>query len=277
MKEGTKRVGEDDATIDRGLSEREPKKLRPIRDIDDRIDVTTQRKRLPSKRRVAVKDPGAGIRKLKCFKEIHTILSNGGFLREAIDVIHANGEWAELSRSAIRYKLKAYKDHLYKDESVLDGPIRTEFDEDEDPFAALYSMNKALRLITERIEMEVETEKGLTKLFSTTHREFLTQHKISYDILILRNKLGLLNQERGRTGRQRVGSGTPGRIDVAEVASNPESRQKVLGLVEALVSDPELLGHVAKMRPGDSNKKDNGGKKQKNRPKRKKGKKADEQ
>lgn len=220
-------------------------------------------KRPPDKRRFRMGDPNSAIRRLKCFSEVHDMICAGRFLREIIDFIHTEGELRELSRSAVRVMLQRYKSHVFSDNSVLDGDIKKGVGDDDDPIRALHVLERSLRQMEERIDMEVAVEKQLSKLFSTTHYEYLAQLSIAREILKRRGDLGLLKKERGGI-KQRVGSGTPGRIDVAQVIANPESRQKILGLVEALVKDPELLGRIPGRPSGIQGKKKNRKKRRRN-------------
>jgi len=203
------------------------------------------RKRAPEKRRAHMRDPGSAIRRLACFAEVDAMVRAGSFLREIVDTIHARGELQDLSRNAVKYMVKNYRDYIYSDSAVIDGAARPNDLDEDDPMYELHSMQKYFKLQEERITQEVDVEKKLTKLFSTTHKEFMVLLSMSKDILKQKKSMGLLDKERGGT-RQRVGSGTPGRIDVAEVITNPKSRQKVMGFVEALVNDPDLLDHMSK-------------------------------
>jgi len=86
----------------------------------------------------------------------------------------------------------------------------------------------------------------LSKLFSNTHKEYLTLNKVGEDILDRQEKLGLLNVERGGT-RQRLGSGQPGRIDVANVVQDPEKRHRVLSFMETFIRNPNLMEDIVKI------------------------------
>jgi len=224
--------------MDKGITEL--KEHRPSKDAETE---TTMPKRSPNKRHhILGRDPGK-IRRLKCFAEVDRMIREGVFLRDVEDYIRSQGEMEGVSRAAIRSMIRRHKKYVFSDDSVLDGDLNTNEVDEDDPFYALYSLERKLRQMERRIDMEVQTEENLSKLFSTTHKEFLTHFRLAKGILDRRDKLGLLKKERGGT-RQRVGSGTSGRVDVQDVISKPESRHKVLGLVEALMRDPELLDHI---------------------------------
>ena len=192
-----------------------------------------------------IQDPGSKIRSLKCFVEVDQMVRRGEFLRNVANYIQEEaGELKQVSPKALMFLLRQYKDYVYRDDSILDGEPRRQEDK-EDPFYILHSMESKYRLMEGRIDMEVETETALQKLFSTTHKEFHGLLEFGEKILNRKEKLGLLNRERGGQ-RQRVGSGQPGRLDFASIVTNPESRQRVLSLVEAMVGDSKFLDSLNK-------------------------------
>jgi len=209
--------------------------------VDERQE-SVDRRRMPASR---VKDPGTKLRRLRCFHEVEDMLREGRYLREIVTHIQdIRGELTDMSSRAVTYLVKDHKEAMFSGAMEdLDEPAAARGDS-EDPLYVLYSQEKYYRLLEERIDMEVSTEKNLTKLFSTTHKEFLALQKVGEGILKRREQLGLLGSKQGGA-RQRVGSGTPGRVDVAEIIANPESRHKVMGFVEALVRDPDLLDSLS--------------------------------
>lgn len=193
-----------------------------------------------------IQDPGSKIRSLKCFVEVDQRIRKGEFLRNVVHYIQDEmGELTKISPKALMYLLRQYKDYVFSDDAILDG-IPTREEDAEDPFYELHSLQRHYRAMENRINMEVETETALQKLFSTTHKEYMQLLKMGKEILDRKAKLGLLNRERGGQ-RQRVGSGQPGRLDIANIVANPESRQRVLSLIEAMVGDPKFLDSLDKV------------------------------
>lgn len=223
------------------------------------------RERPPATRRTRVRDPGSQIRRLACFDVVDQMVRQGKFLREIVSYIQGErGELTELSDRAVMFMVRDYKESLYSDDLGPDGIPDPDKPDPDDPLYQLHSLERFYKILEERIEMEVTTEKNLTKLFSTTHKEFGRLQSLGVQIHKLKETMGLLRSERGGV-RQRVGSGLPGRLDIPEIVTSPESRHKVMGLVEALIGDPELLSDLV----------DGSQKKQKtSRPKRRKRRKA---
>lgn len=195
-------------------------------------------------------DPGGTIRGLDCFEEVDRMVRQGTFLRSIVNYIQIDCcELTELSDGAVLHLLKDYRERVTSDDDLRPTPTSpAAFDVDPtDPLFELAEMQRRFREIGERIDIEVSTERSLNKLFSTTHKEYLTMDKVAKGILDRKNELGILQTERGRR-RQRHGSGHPGRIDVPRLAASPETRRKVLSFVEALMGDPDLMETIAKER-----------------------------
>jgi hypothetical protein len=231
----------DDSDMDEGVTSIDDHRGPPRREPKDEVI----RKRSPETRRTRVRDPGSQIRRLECFEVVDQMVRQGKYLREIVSYIKdTRGELEDLSRRAVTFLVKNYRESLYSDDVGPDGIPDPDKPDPDDPFYELHSMQRFYKVLEERIEMEVTTEKNLTKLFSTTHKEFARLQSLGEAITKRKEKLGLLRSERGGV-RQRVGSGLPGRLDMPEIVSTPESRQKVVGLIEALIGDPELLDNLA--------------------------------
>lgn len=234
----------DESDMDEGVTSLEDHRERSLSGDDG----ATIRKRPPKRRAPSTRDPGSQVRRLECFPEVDQMIREGTYLRQVANFIHQDrGELTDLSLRAVIFMLRDYRDYVFSDDAVLDGEAGSDRPDEDDPFYELYSMQKLYRAMEKRIEMETETERNLTKLFSTTHKEFLTAARLGETIMKRKEKLGLLRKERGGV-RQRVGSGMPGRIDIAQVVANPESRQRVMGFVETLIQDPDLLDNLSQGR-----------------------------
>ena len=196
---------------------------------------TVKRQRPPRTR-----DPGSRLRSLGCFKEVSQMVREGGYLRRIARYIQVEcGELTELSDKAVMYMLHEYRDYIFS-EDVISDTTPDAGGVSEDPFRELHLMQQNMELVNERIQMEVATERQLNKLFSTTHKEFLTLQRLGDSILKKKKELNLLDQSRGGM-RQRVGSGLPGKLDVVEEMANPASRQRILNFIDTVASDPTLM------------------------------------
>jgi len=192
-----------------------------------------------------IRDPGSTIRSLQCFAEVDEMVRGGAFVRQVVTFIHQSGELTDMSREAVSYLVRDYRDYVFSDSYIADGVPRDNRLEDDDPFYELHSLRKYFKAQEARIDMEVGTERDLTKLFSTTQKEFAILEKLATSIMKKKEQYGLIsNGKPGSSSCSTPGSAAPGRVDVSKVVANPESRQRVMGFVEALMEDPELLDNL---------------------------------
>jgi hypothetical protein len=190
-------------------------------------------------------DPGSQIRSLKCFVEVDKMVREGEYTRSIVHYIqYTRKELVDMSRQAVSYLVQSHRDYIYSDDSVLDGDVVQPREEDN-PYHEIHVLRKLLDKLETRIDMETKTELDISKLFSTTHKEFMTAAFYCKLLIEKKKDLNLIDIERG-SSRQRVGSGAPGRLDIPQIISNPESRQRILGLVEALVGDQDMLDDMGK-------------------------------
>lgn len=184
-------------------------------------------------------DPGTKIRSLECFPEVHKMVSEGVFLRAIIRHIRNKGEMVGIPDSSVLGMLRDYKNFLLSDAAFENQAPVVEVNTDE-PAAVLRELQRKFQQMSQRIDMEVQTEQNLNKLFSNTYKEFLSLNTLGKDILKHQMALGMMGNS--STGGEQVhGDGTPGRLDVSQVVSNPESRHRVLDLVETLIGDDDLM------------------------------------
>lgn len=182
--------------------------------------------------------PRTRLESLTCFPRVQEMVRAGLYTRKIAEFIQDMGEYNDVDLDTVIRAVRNYRKSL---EDAGSTDVVDDTNEDRD--AALYEldvMRKFFHLHSERIEMEVETEKGLRKLFSTTHKEFEVLEKLGSRILQLKKDLKLMDERGGRRGGG-IGESRIGRLDMAEVASNAESRQKVLGAVEMIMGDSDLL------------------------------------
>ena len=190
-------------------------------------------------------DPGSQLRELECFSKIDEMVRNGAYVRDVVSVIHGGGEMTHMSRNAVSHVVSRYKDYVFSDEGVYDSESGSSSDVDkDDPMAIVNTLKEQFFAMNERIKMETETEKSLSKLFSTTHKEYLASSMLGERIMKRLESHGLLDLERG-SSEQRVGSGTPGRTDLAKAVTDPETRHQVLGLIDLMFAHPDVLDGIS--------------------------------
>ena len=177
------------------------------------------------------------LRKLKCFPEVEEMVKAGEYARTIAAFIQEEaGEYLEVSFDAVIRSVYRYRQSLDKG-GIVTQPGQEDVDED-DPMFELKAMEDKFRIQSDRIDMEVATEKALKKLFSTTHKEFEIFNLMGKDILKLKKQLNLLNSDAGPRGKSK---GHVGRLDIARVVESPESRHKVLSFMETMIENPDLM------------------------------------
>ena len=179
-----------------------------------------------------VADPEEKLKRLKCFEDVKIMVGKGEYTRNIVTFIVSTGEWDGLSPQAIASIVRDYQDAFFSRDLVrVDGGVL----DDEDPLAEVKSLQRLYKIHEERIMRESDLEKNLGKLFSTTHKEFDTATNIVRTIMDLKAKHGITGESEDQK------SVYHGRVDIQDVVNNPESRNKVLGFIEAAVSHPDLF------------------------------------
>lgn len=201
---------------------------------------------LASSDNVKMYDPGGKVRKLKCFSAVDAMVRAGGYVSDIVECIRSNGEWSDLSDSAAKQLLLRYKRAIFGGDKLsvasgsgLKGPEIT-----DNPMEVITKLGIQLNIMHDRIVMESNTERSLQKLFSTTHKEFQTSITFAEKMFRMMSGLGVLRSPGSPDGALMGSTGEyhhKGPVDVDGVLSNPESRQKMMGLFKLLLSNPELM------------------------------------
>lgn len=219
----------------------------PKASVDSDVQDGDSEKSEEKNRVFLVRDPGTRLRQLKCFPIIHKMIKSGKFLRDIALVIQIDhGEMCDVSAKALLFMLNQYKNYVYSEANVIDEPKKVgEGPDPDDPLYCLHSLRRRYQDIEQRVDMEKETEMGLQKLFSTTHKEYLTLLSVGMKIMDLNKKLGLLDAD--KKVRQQLSS-SHGKTDLAQVIASPKSRQRVLDFVDSIIGDSEFLDDMLKMK-----------------------------
>ena len=193
-----------------------------------------------------VRDPGGIVRRLVCFVEVDAMVREGHLLRRIVLFIREErGEALDISERALMSALFDYRSAILSDDGVLEEgePARVNSDE---PLWIYQLLSRRLVERDRQLDMEEKTERDLNKLFSTTHKELDSIGRLGDKLLSWQDKLGILRAD--RVGKNRHGSGLPGKVDLAVLAASPESRRRVMSFVETLARDPELLDTISEER-----------------------------
>lgn len=103
----------------------------------------------------------------------------------------------------------------------------------------LAKLNELYDLQMSRIKIDVDNEKKINKLFQTTGREIFYAMKILKQTSDLKMDLGLAKRQLGEvsvSGQAAIQIGDRYTDGVGRVMADPDSRRKVLGMVETLMS-----------------------------------------
>jgi len=184
--------------------------------------------------------PRTRLEGLVCFPEVKDMVRAGCYTRKVAEYIQGCGEYDDVDLDTVIRAVRNYKKLL---ENAGVPSVGADVLDEEDPFFELNVLKDSFKSQRDRIKMEVETETTLRKLFSTTHKEFEVLEKLGTRIMQIKKDFDLIDGKSG--GNRRLGGGQMGRLDIAEVAQSPESRQKVLGAVEMIMGDDELLQDIA--------------------------------
>lgn len=103
----------------------------------------------------------------------------------------------------------------------------------------LDELNRLYEIQMQRISIDVENEKKINKLFQTTGREIFYAMKILKQSSDLKMDLGIAKRQLGEVsvnGQAAVQIADRYSDGIGKVMTDPDSRRKVLGMVEALMS-----------------------------------------
>lgn len=184
------------------------------------------------------------IRTLVCFQEVHDRILDGWTLTEVARFIHeVKKELADLTRNGLIAALQDYRKTIPPAELVKKRitPVYVEAAKQvEEGVDELVELEKLYKLQMRRIDIDVNNEKNIKKLLPTTGQEVRIAREILSTYADLKMDLGLSKRHLGQMDVEaRLMADVAVRYnkpEVQNVLSNPQSRKKVLNLVERLMS-----------------------------------------
>jgi hypothetical protein len=179
------------------------------------------------------------LRELSCISQVDEMIRKGVFSRSIAEFIQERqGLMRNVGRDQLVRLIRQYRTDLERSgvEVIKPGSSSTT----KDPLHELTRLQELFDIHCDRIGMEVDTEKQLTKLFSTTHKEMATATLMAVAILKEKKQLGLI----GENARKSSSRQFSGRTDAARIAQDAQSRQKVLNVFELMLGDSELMQDV---------------------------------
>lgn len=180
------------------------------------------------------------LKNIMCFKEVHEMIISGWAISEVARYVQIDRkEYTDVSADALMHVLTLYRAELPPGVLVSKAmpnafskaaeKVRKGVDE-------LEELNKLYELQMKRIGIDFSTEKKINKLMPSMTNEIKEARNILSALAQLKMDLGLderhigrLDIEAGLSEELLAKYGKPG---VSKVLRNPESRQKLLSLVE---------------------------------------------
>jgi len=191
------------------------------------------------------REPGQGrIRKLTCFDEVYGRILEGWPLSEVARFIQdVKKEATDLTRGSLMQSLQDFRGTIPPAELLKKRLTPVFVDaakEVEEGLDELREIEKLYKLQMRRIDIDVQNEKNIKKLLPTTGQEVRIAREILSTYADLKMDLGLSKRHLGHMDVDaRVMADVAlryNKTEVQTVLSDPQSRKKVLSLVERLMS-----------------------------------------
>ena len=184
------------------------------------------------------------VRTLVCFQEVYDRILDGWPLSEVARFIHeVKKEALDLGRSGLVAALQDYRKTIPPAELVKKRltPVFIEAAKEvEEGIDELQELEKLYKLQMGRISIDLKNEQNIKKLLPTTGQEVRVAREILSNYADLKMDLGLSKRHLGQMDVEaRLMADVAVRYnkpEVQTVLSNPQSRKKVLSLVERLMS-----------------------------------------
>jgi hypothetical protein len=195
---------------------------------------------LPQRVRYKTPNKYAKLRGLKCFKEVHEMLVSGWPVAEVAQYVQKQrGEYIDVTEQTLVWTLTTYRKDLPPGELVartMPGTFKKAAERVRKGLDELAEMEKLYELQMLRINIDLATEKKINKLIPTMTNEIKTAKDILVGMAQLKMDLGV---DERHLGKLDIDAKIPdeaiakyGRASVGKVLNNPESRRKLLSLVE---------------------------------------------
>lgn len=191
------------------------------------------------------------IRKLPYEHEIRDMAFCGmsaSYITSYIKDVH--GDFAEMQKEQLRQGVERYlRATISQEDAVKRLPkwmtlaLVEKINVMKEKLDELEQLETLYKMQLDRIKIDYETEKGIKKLFATTHREFITAADILHKSFSIKQALGIVDvggiapkaitvhdeEQKLLDAEKRFGSNA-----VDRVLKNPESRRKLLNALEVM-------------------------------------------
>lgn len=207
----------------------------------------TPRRRSKSVKPISRSAPGAlaKLKNCRCFPELDRRLRLGWATSDLATMVQE--EYGECKDVAVKYLQKlidTYRKAIPSAELAISSSnslvARNAIKRVAEGLDELKELERLYQMQVERIGIDVENEKKINKLFPGTGREIFIAMKLVNQSAQLKMDLGLLKRQMGSvemTGALAADVGQRyGKDSLGKVVADPDSRRKVLGLVEKFVT-----------------------------------------
>lgn len=192
----------------------------------------------------APKRAAASLEECRCFDEVNRRLRIGWSSPELAKFIQEeNEELVHLSPGYVRKMIDDFRRSIPPAELLLTTQNTAVAANAAQKFSngleELEKLDELWNLQMDRIKIDVANEKKINKLFPSTGREVFYAMKIVHQTSQLKMDLGIAKRQLGEvsvSGTAAVQIGNRYDNDVGKVMADADSRRKVLGMVEALMS-----------------------------------------
>jgi hypothetical protein len=190
------------------------------------------------------KKAASALQDCRCFEEVDRRIRMGWSSADLTKFIQEESqELAHLSPAYVRKMVDEFRKTIPPAELLLTTQNTTVAMHAAQKVAngmeELQKLSELYDLQMERIKIDVDNEKKINKLFQTTGREIFYAMKILKQTSDLKMDLGLAKRQLGEvsvSGQAAIQIGDRYTDGVGRVMADPDSRRKVLGMVETLMS-----------------------------------------
>lgn len=207
------------------------------------------------------------VRNLKCFPEVHKKLVEEGVPLRVIAryVQGERNEMTNLAESTVINHLHNYRNSIPAAQRA--GPLNVVFEKAADQVMEgldeLQEMQRLYKIQMQRIEIDFQTEKNIKKLLPSMTQEIKAAREILSNSAQLKMDLGLAERHLGKvdvdvetTLLEDVTEKYANSPSVTKVLDSGDSRRRVLGLAERLLSiadraerHPEVMDELEELAP----------------------------
>lgn len=214
-------------------------------------------KRLPPVRPVSRDQSHARIRNLKCYPEMYSRILDGWPLPEVAKFIQeVKKESLDVTQGGLVAALTDFRKTIppaQLTQKRMPKAFMDAAEEVSEGLDELKEMEKLYKLQMARVQIDFAHEKGIKKLMPTMGQEVRIAREVLASYADLKMSLGLSKRHLGKMEVDarvltdvavRYETAAP---DVKQVMENPQSRQKILGLVEKLLtkSTAKVVGDLS--------------------------------